>query len=384
MTTLSPSGTIVTFYSWKGGVGRTMALANIAVQLARMGSSVLMVDWDLEAPGLERYFVNAEAREKGDVRLRFAVDPTGIMGLLHEAFERGDAQLRMDRWQSKIIGIDVPSGVPTFGVPTPPTPNRLDLLPSGLGSDGYAAQLAAFSWSSFFADRRGGEWLEVARDSWSSAYDFVLIDSRTGLTDSGGVCTIQMPHLLVLVFTANDQSLDGGLRVIAAAQQERSTFGYDRGPLAVIPLLSRWEGENEVDLGEEWMQRLDRALAPLTAPWLPRDFTPRQIVQKTRVPHVARFSFGEPLPVLTHSLTESHLPGLYFDTVARLIRSRLREAGKIIDPAYEPSSFGSDIPDDNEDKLLGLVLDHTKLHREIGRIANIHGPRKFGTDTILE
>jgi MinD-like ATPase involved in chromosome partitioning or flagellar assembly len=48
---------VVTFYSWKGGVGRTMALANAAVQLARAGLNVLMVDWDLEAPGLDRYFL---------------------------------------------------------------------------------------------------------------------------------------------------------------------------------------------------------------------------------------------------------------------------------------------------------------------------------------
>jgi hypothetical protein len=48
--------TIVTFYSYKGGVGRSMALANIAILLARRGLSVLAVDWDLEAPGLENYF----------------------------------------------------------------------------------------------------------------------------------------------------------------------------------------------------------------------------------------------------------------------------------------------------------------------------------------
>ena len=51
MTTSAATGMIVTFYSWKGGVGRTMALANTAVQLARKGNRVLVVDWDLEAPG---------------------------------------------------------------------------------------------------------------------------------------------------------------------------------------------------------------------------------------------------------------------------------------------------------------------------------------------
>jgi MinD-like ATPase involved in chromosome partitioning or flagellar assembly len=49
---------IVTFYSFKGGVGRTMALANIAVILVQRGIKVLAIDWDLEAPGLERYFVD--------------------------------------------------------------------------------------------------------------------------------------------------------------------------------------------------------------------------------------------------------------------------------------------------------------------------------------
>src|SRR5262249_23675744 len=49
-------GKIVTFYSYKGGVGRTMALANVAWILASNGYRVLAVDWDLESPGLHRYF----------------------------------------------------------------------------------------------------------------------------------------------------------------------------------------------------------------------------------------------------------------------------------------------------------------------------------------
>jgi MinD-like ATPase involved in chromosome partitioning or flagellar assembly len=47
---------IYTFYSYKGGVGRSMALVNIAELFYQNGLNVLMVDFDLEAPGLERYF----------------------------------------------------------------------------------------------------------------------------------------------------------------------------------------------------------------------------------------------------------------------------------------------------------------------------------------
>ena len=47
---------IITFYSYKGGVGRSMARANVATLLSKWGKKVLMIDWDLEAPGLENFF----------------------------------------------------------------------------------------------------------------------------------------------------------------------------------------------------------------------------------------------------------------------------------------------------------------------------------------
>ena len=50
------SGSIVTFYSYKGGVGRSFALANTAALLSSWGYRTLCVDWDLDAPGLQEYF----------------------------------------------------------------------------------------------------------------------------------------------------------------------------------------------------------------------------------------------------------------------------------------------------------------------------------------
>jgi FxsC-like protein len=49
------AGLIVTFYSFKGGTGRTMALANVAWILAANGMRVLVADWDLESPGLHKF-----------------------------------------------------------------------------------------------------------------------------------------------------------------------------------------------------------------------------------------------------------------------------------------------------------------------------------------
>ena len=56
MSERAGEGRIITFYSYKGGTGRSMALANVAWILASAGRRVLAIDWDFEAPGLHRYF----------------------------------------------------------------------------------------------------------------------------------------------------------------------------------------------------------------------------------------------------------------------------------------------------------------------------------------
>ena len=55
---------IVAFYSHKGGVGRTTSLCGTAVNLARAGKKVVMLDLDLEAPGLGS-LIQADATEFG-------------------------------------------------------------------------------------------------------------------------------------------------------------------------------------------------------------------------------------------------------------------------------------------------------------------------------
>src|ERR1700691_1164540 len=88
-------GVIYTFYSFKGGVGRTMALANVAALLAKWGYSVLIVDWDLEAPGLERFFSGVKP-DIGKVRAK----TSGIVDLMH-ARKNGDRLA----WRNCLIDI---------------------------------------------------------------------------------------------------------------------------------------------------------------------------------------------------------------------------------------------------------------------------------------
>ncbi len=164
MTTSAATGMIVTFYSWKGGVGRTMALANTAVQLARKGNRVLVVDWDLEAPGLSKYFEGKEDQKASKVSTTKAKDPRGLLGLLWEAHSRrGKGAFE---WKETLQTVSIPPENPGYRNPSPPTLGRLDLIPSGYGIDDYTKLLVEFSWTAFFAESDGGPWLERLRQEW--------------------------------------------------------------------------------------------------------------------------------------------------------------------------------------------------------------------------
>jgi tetratricopeptide (TPR) repeat protein len=368
---------IVTFFSWKGGVGRTMAVANVAIELARRGASTLMVDWDLEAPGLHRYFFSPETAQVGGVAIQPAEDPSGLMGLLTGA--EANADLDPSQWQRRCASITVPPAQADRGGPAA-HPAPLHLLPCGYGSPDYAERLETSSWDAFFRSGRGGPWLEALRQQWSSAYDVVLIDSRTGLTDSGGVCTVQMPDILFLVFTANAQSLTDGLGFVAAVQRARADFAYERSSLTVVPLLSRWEGSQEVDLADRWLDRMTPLLEPLTTGWLPRGIAIRRFLERFRVPHVARFSFGEPLPVLTHSVTDPDLPGLPYSLLAALLRSNLANAGTLTDPDYQPP-FDPDTADDRE--LDAIVASDPATEAAIKDAEGRHGAVALATQRFV-
>src|SRR5689334_17764349 len=98
-------GTVYTFYSYKGGVGRSMALANVGVLMALEKHKVLLVDFDLEAPGLDAFFSRNDACDLvGDPKTT-----PGILELL-EARQNGEPlswRKCVLRAQFQGVGIDL-------------------------------------------------------------------------------------------------------------------------------------------------------------------------------------------------------------------------------------------------------------------------------------
>ncbi|MDE0307374.1 MAG: ParA family protein [Albidovulum sp.] len=181
---------ITTFYSFKGGVGRTMALVNTAVTLALRGRRVLVVDFDVEAPGLDTFDV-----------LRPREEVPGIINFVAEYLNSGKAPEVAD-----YIG-DCPNIGQEGG--------KLWIMPSGI-SETYAATLGQIDWVDLYERRDGYVLFEDLRKQWSHALqpDYVLIDSRTGHTDSSGICTRQLPDAVVILFFPNEQNLRGLTQVV--------------------------------------------------------------------------------------------------------------------------------------------------------------------------
>ncbi len=184
---------IVTFYSYKGGVGRTMALVNAAAVLAERGRKVLIVDFDLEAPGISTYTPFA-----------CLTDAKGVVEYVSEYIETATAP-RAEQFivQSRLGEASIWA------------------MPAGRRNREYSNRLASIDWQSLYSHQSGFLLFEDLKQQWKSlAFDYVLIDSRTGHTDVGGICTRQLPDAVVVMFFPNDQNLVGLESVVKDVRDE--------------------------------------------------------------------------------------------------------------------------------------------------------------------
>lgn len=225
-------GKIVTFYSFKGGVGRTMAVANLAFLAALNGSRVLVMDWDLEAPGLGYYFRGLMEAST----LRKLRESPGVLDLLWDWSVTTREAKHADEYDRYVKQIKSGQLFERYVSPVPLEsdfaffPHQIGGL-DFIGAGGlevatpdripYADALAQFSWSSFIGDEGGGLLLSALRDWSREKYDYVFIDSRTGMADVAGVCTMQLPDAVAMCFILNRQNIDGVSRVAQAIQQRR-------------------------------------------------------------------------------------------------------------------------------------------------------------------
>lgn len=187
----------VTFYSYKGGVGRTMALMNVGLELAQSGRRVLLVDFDLEAPSLQTF--------------NLPMPPKPSLGIVDYITH----YLATDEAPDVEEYVYSSPGMSEWG-------DRLWIMPAGKQDGKYGQRFSAIDWQRLYAERDGYLLFEDLKAQWKRhvAPDYVLIDSRTGHNEEGGICTRQLPDAVTILFFPNEQNLSGLKKVVSDIRNE--------------------------------------------------------------------------------------------------------------------------------------------------------------------
>lgn len=166
-----PQPARVVFASLKGGVGRSTALAVVAVELARIGHKILAIDLDLEAPGLGTMLVPQDEQPE--------------YGVMDWFVEQGISGVSDDReFLSEMISPSPFSG----------GKGLIDVVPAvGRSSDTHPANvLAKLARAYLELPQNEGppkSFLAQTQEllgqlSTLNQYDAILIDARAGLNES--------------------------------------------------------------------------------------------------------------------------------------------------------------------------------------------------------
>jgi len=267
---------IITFYSYKGGVGRSMALANTAYLLAKEHNyKVIIVDWDFEAPGLHRYFqIPRENIKKGLIDIFY--DFKEVLRNKNSIFDE------------KLIDIDEY----IQSIPEKLTSGSISILPAGKLDKAYSAKVNGFDWNDFYKNWHGYGFIEFLKKQLKTRADFILIDSRTGLSDIGGICTLQLPDIVLLFFSFNEQSLHGTKFICDNISNNFSKPDTKDKTPKIILIPSRIEVYLEHDLLQEWEIIATRILEQ----YLPKNEN-NLYINKMAIPYIAYYSFGEKIAV---------------------------------------------------------------------------------------
>ncbi len=204
----------------------------------------------------------------------------------------------------------------------PEYPGELWLLPAGwrmsrkaaqpgtaAGSDDrfakYAATVQDFGWSNFYAAYEGERFFNWFRDSLLHGgpkrnadtapprrFDAILIDSRTGVTEVGGVCTRQLADVVVSFCAPNYQNLSGAERMAASfvPSEDRQERGERELEVLVVP--TRVDEAGETDAQNEFRKRFLAAVK-----------TPRALSESSAtawdllIPYVTKYAYAEALAV---------------------------------------------------------------------------------------
>ncbi|MFO1429971.1 MAG: AAA family ATPase [Candidatus Competibacteraceae bacterium] len=238
-----PRPLVVSFFSLRGGVGRSTALAYTARLLAEKGHKIVCVDMDLEAPGLAALFgCEAEIREH-----------QGVVELLVQ-YDRGE-EPDITKHLIRLLEEE-----------------DLYCLPAGRPDANYARLLRFIDPDSWYREERNPlrELLKGLETRLPFKPDVILLDARTGINPLNAPLIFDLADLAIVVFFPHPQAVTGTralVRALLAAKTQREVSGHRLTPdlrflVSPIPSKAKEVVQRYQDRALEWIADW---LAPLNA-----------------------------------------------------------------------------------------------------------------------
>ncbi|MCW6037501.1 P-loop NTPase [Spirulina subsalsa FACHB-351] len=182
----------VVFYSYKGGVGRSTALIQTAFQLIRSGQRVVIVDMDVEAPGLHTLLPPQKAPLK--------------VGLVDYLWERQTCFLN-EVYQPQ-VELGGEEGI-IYSVTDTHSKRPLFVVPAGNIGRRYVQRLSLLTTTHLF-DKADAPWLQFEQELWEQFQpNIMLIDARTGLNEWGGFTLLGLADDIFIVLYPSEQNAEG-------------------------------------------------------------------------------------------------------------------------------------------------------------------------------
>lgn len=220
---------VVAFYGFKGGAGRTVALAHVAMMLAQRGLRIAALDFDLEAPGLHVALgTEPPAEGKGLVPLLNKTQTTPLGQVLGVA----------DHLQVVI---------PKEGT------GKVLLIPAGRVTRKYLAQIEELGVGLWHEPNRS-PMERILAELEQEKLDAIFVDCRTGFSGMSASVLFHLADLAVVFVPLTDQIWDGVQILLEAVAAARTQRQYKPG-LLFVPSM--------VPPGEAGRDRLQRHLGLL-------------------------------------------------------------------------------------------------------------------------
>jgi len=193
----------VLFYSFKGGVGRTQSLLNIAKYLAReKNKKIAIVDFDIYAPGLSYLSTNLKEDTEKEYFLKYLVN----------LFDDINSDIYAEKLEENIDLI--------------PVYNMENLRPYHKLLTEFSQYLHSIKEES---EKRVKEIstmsdsiFEVIKEDLSknNNYDYIFFDARTGITEVSDILFSHYVDMKIFISSYNKQNIDGTNEILKMLSEQ--------------------------------------------------------------------------------------------------------------------------------------------------------------------